>query len=253
MTVISRRQVLQRGGIATLGLLLPAELFSACDQIRAEKSPGRRTPDWLAFDDHEAAVVVEATARLIPGPEDEPSEAGHPGAREAGVVRYIDTMLGALSLSPAKVFAGGPFSDRAGSKVDDMATFIGLSTSEGYGWKVRLAGYRAAYSKGVVALDGLAGGDFLKASKAERDAALAKDPDGFMTLMFGHAIEGMYSVPEYGGNHDLVGWKDISFPGDVQPRGYTDSEVTDSDGPDRYTPDGVAVTLLALIHESSGK
>jgi hypothetical protein len=253
VTAISRRKALQRGGIAGLGLLLPSEVFSACDQIRAVKSPQRRTASWLVFTDHEAAVVVEATARLIPGPEDEPSEAGHPGAREAEVVRYIDTMLGALTLSPAKIFAGGPFSNRAGSKVDDMATFIGLSTAEAYGWKVRLAGYRAAYSKGVVALDGLAGGNFLKATNTERDAALTKDPDGFMALMFGHAIEGMYSVPEYGGNHDLVGWKDISFPGDVQPRGFTNKEVTDTDGPDRYTPEGVAATLLALIHDSSGK
>ncbi|MGO9196223.1 MAG: gluconate 2-dehydrogenase subunit 3 family protein [Acidimicrobiales bacterium] len=251
MTAISRRQALQRGGIAGLALLLPADLLSACSQIRAESTPTPNKGGWLVFTDHEADVVMEATARLIPGPEDDPAEKGHPGAREAGVVGYIDTMLGALELSPAKVFSGGPFSNRAGWRVDDMATFIGLSPSEAHGWRARLAGYRLAYSKGVPALDHLAGGDFATAANPERDAALKKDPDGFMTLLFGHAIEGMYSCPEYGGNKDLVGWKDISFPGDVQPTGYTASEVANSDGPDRYEPAGVAAKLLSLIDVSS--
>ena len=35
----------------------------------------------------------------------------------------------------------------------------------------------------------------------------------------------MYAVPEYGGNANLVGWSDIKFPGDSQPRGYTNAEV----------------------------
>ena len=35
----------------------------------------------------------------------------------------------------------------------------------------------------------------------------------------------MYSNPEYGGNANLVGWRDIKFPGDTQPRGYTDAQV----------------------------
>ena len=36
----------------------------------------------------------------------------------------------------------------------------------------------------------------------------------------------MYGAPEYGGNRDLVGWRSIGFEGDVQPRGYTDDEVS---------------------------
>jgi hypothetical protein len=37
----------------------------------------------------------------------------------------------------------------------------------------------------------------------------------------------MYGPPEYGGNRDLVGWFSIDHEGDVQPRGYTDSEVSE--------------------------
>lgn len=156
-------------------------------------------------------------------------------------------MLGALSLSPPKIFAGGPFSNRAGSPVDDMATFIGLNPAQAIGWKKRLATLRGQYRQGVVTLDRMAGGDFAGVSTGEMDEILAQDPGGFMTLMFGHAIEGMYSVPEYGGNAGLVGWHEISWPGDRQPRGYTDAQVSLSDGPDGYVPKGIGEQLLQLL------
>ena len=198
----------------------------------------------------EATVVEEATARLIPGPADDPSEAGHPGAREANVTRYIDTMLGAFLLRPHKVFAGGPFSNRAGWPVNDMATFLRLTASQTYAWTQRLAGLRRQYRQGVAKLDQMAGGDFTKLSSTKMDEILAQDPDGFMTLLFGHAIEGMYSAPEYGGNAGLVGWRDIDFPGDRQPRGFTDTEVSRSDGPDVYVPSGIGEQVLKLLASS---
>jgi hypothetical protein len=263
MTAMSRRRLLQGGGLAVLAALLPPELLAGCTTSTATLSTSSQPPTThpltsaprtlLVFDAHEAAVVTDATARLIPGPMDDPAEAGHPGAREANVTRYIDTLLGALSVTPQAVFAGGPFSNRAGNATDDMARFIGLGPAEAAGWKLRLASYQAQYRRGVPALDRLAGGDFTTASDDDMDAVLVKDPGGFVTLMFGHAIEAMYSCPEYGGNEDLVGWIDIKFPGDCQPRGYTPSEVTNSDGPDAYVPDGSAAELLGLMRASSGK
>jgi hypothetical protein len=37
----------------------------------------------------------------------------------------------------------------------------------------------------------------------------------------------MYGAPEYGGNRGLIGWISIGFAGDVQPRGYSDAEVSE--------------------------
>jgi gluconate 2-dehydrogenase gamma chain len=48
-------------------------------------------------------------------------------------------------------------------------------------------------------------------------------------LLYVHACEGAYGAPEYGGNRDLAGWQAIGFPGDVQPRGYADEEVSGRD------------------------
>jgi hypothetical protein len=44
-------------------------------------------------------------------------------------------------------------------------------------------------------------------------------------MLYEHCCEGMYGAPEYGGNRELAAWSAIGFPGDVQPRGYTDAEV----------------------------
>ncbi|MGH9296092.1 MAG: gluconate 2-dehydrogenase subunit 3 family protein [Acidimicrobiales bacterium] len=254
MEPLSRRQVLRGTGLAGLAALLPPELLAACSRARGEppSAPGEGG-ELLVLDTHEAAVVREATARLIPGPLDDPAEAGHPGAREANVTRYIDWMLGALTLSPAKIFAGGPFSNRAGFPTDDMARFIGLSPAASHAWSRRLSGWKTAYRRGVRDLDKAARGSFLAASTGRRDDVLASDPGGFTTLLFSHAIEAMYSNPEYGGNAALSGWKEIGFPGDVQPRGYSAAQVSRSDGPDPYRPEGITADLLTLIAVSNGR
>ena len=54
-------------------------------------------------------------------------------------------------------------------------------------------------------------------------------------LLFEHTIEGLYASPEYGGNRGLVGWKEIGFPGDVQPRGYTATRSSVPTAPTRWT------------------
>jgi hypothetical protein len=103
------------------------------------------------------------------------------------------------------------------------------------------------YQAGVAALDAAAGGDFSAAAPTTQDTILAQDPGGFMSLLMQHTIEGMYSNPEYGGNAGLVGWKDIAFPGDSQPRGYTADQVSTSDGPDELDLNSVVKGALALI------
>jgi hypothetical protein len=235
---ISRRTFLAGTSLLPLASMVPRDVFEQAYE---------QTTAFRVLTSHEAAVVVAATARLVPGPTDDPAEMGHPGAREANVVRYIDTMLGALGPSPAKVFAGGPYSNRAGGTRDDMARFIPLDAVERTAWKTRLAGLQQQYRAGVVALDGAAGGDFTTASTSTQDAVLAQDPGGFMSLLMQHTIEGMYSNPEYGGNANLVGWKDISFPGDSQPRGYTPEQVSTSDGPDELELNPAVQGALALI------
>ena len=204
------------------------------------------------FTSHQAAVVEAATARIAPGPSDDPAEAGHPGAREADVTGYIDSMLGALGAldagSPPMIFAGGPWSNRHTSGPDLMARFMPLDPVATIAWRKRLTAWQDQYRKGIATLDKLAGGDFTKAPAAAQDKILAgSGASSFTSLLFEHTIEGLYAAPEYGGNRGLAGWKDIGFPGDIQPRGYTAEEVSRSDGPDPVDKTGVVADVLKLL------
>ena len=183
--------------------------------------------------DHLRPTLEVAVDRLVP-----PTADGHPGARALGVVDYIDGLLNAFAFDPPRIWAGGPFSGRAGGTAgfDD---FLPLSPLEALAWRTRIegsngiperermgpvVGWQREYMTGLLAL----GTDFAHVSTAEQDARLAAIPE-FRDLLYQHAVEGAYAAPEYGGNHDLHGWQAIGFPGDVQPRGYTDAEV---EGPD---------------------
>jgi Gluconate 2-dehydrogenase subunit 3 len=220
---VSRRRVL--GGLSLLPLVAvngvpPAASADPADVVDAADTP------YLYLSPHQAAVLDAATRRLIPGPEDDPGELNSPGAHEANVVRYLDVMLAAFSFSPAKVHAGGPWSDRAGGSQDFMANFVPLDRAQNYAWQQRIANLRTQYTNGIALLDQLAGGDFSTASRKTQDSILRTGQAvSFTQVLFGHTIEGMYSVPEYGGNANLVGWRDIKWPGDSQPRGYTNAEV----------------------------
>jgi hypothetical protein len=181
------------------------------------------------FTDDEHRALEAACERLIP------STAGHPGATALGVADYIDGLLGAFTVDPPRIWAGGPFSGRRGGKAS-FDEFLPLSRLEELAWRTRIegsqgitererngpvAGWQQEYREGLAAL----GDDFAGLAAAEQDARLDAVP-GFKQLLYGHACEGAYGAPEYGGNRDLLGWRAIGFPGDVQPRGYTDEEVS---------------------------
>jgi hypothetical protein len=214
-------------------------------------SPPKRAPKTRVlrfFTSHQAAVVEDATARIAPGPGDDPAEAGHAGAREADVTTYIDTMLGALEGDKPMIFAGGPWSNRHTSGPDLMDLFVTLDPVTKIAWRKRLTSWQQQYTKGLEALDKLAGGDFTKAAPAKQDKIMAKQSvSTFTALLFEHTIEGLYANPEYGGNRGLVGWKDIGFPGDSQPRGYTSDEVERSDGHDPIANTGIVADVLKLL------
>ena len=242
---LGRRTLITAVPVATL---LGAAGCTGPDGRPAGGEPSGQPAAGRFFTSHEAAVVEAATARIAPGPADDPAEAGHPGAREAGVTGYIDSMLGALTGPAPVIFAGGPWSNRHASGPDRMADFIPLDPVTLIAWRKRLQGWQEQYREGVAALDRLAGGDFAVAGPEEQDKILARqDTSTFRSLLFEHTIEGLYANPEYGGNRGLAGWRDIGFPGDVQPSGYPPGEVERSDGRDPVAAAGVVADVLKFL------
>ena len=185
---------------------------------------------WLT--EHEHAVVAAAADRLIPPYED------HPGASALGVADYVDNLLGAFELDPPRIWAGGPFSGRAGGE-PSFDQFLPMSRLEELAWRTRIEGskgmvererngaiigWQQQYRDGVAAL----GHDYCSLSPEEQDARLDATPE-FKSLLYAHACEGAYGAPEYGGNRGMSGWTAIKYDGDVQPRGWTDAEVSGRD------------------------
>jgi hypothetical protein len=91
-------------------------------------------------------------------------------------------------------------------------------------WNGPVVGLQERYLDGLTAL----GADFAGLAPDEQDARLDAVPD-FAALLHEHACESAYGDPVYGGNRDGAGWRDIGFPGDVQPRGWTAVEVSRRD------------------------
>ncbi len=136
-----------------------------------------------AFFNHDDAATVAAFAeRLMPG------AAGKPGARQAGVLDYIDLAL-------AGAYA-------------DLQDFYrrGLAQLDRY--------CRHSY-----------GEPFVRLSAARQDEVVAALEDGkaaeftwptaqaFFSTIRTHTMEGMFADPVYGGNKDFAGWKLVGFPG----------------------------------------
>jgi len=183
-------------------------------------------PVWL--NDDEFRILTAACERLIPSDETA-------GAADAGAPDYIDGMLGAFAFDPPRIWAGGPSSGRFGG-VAGFETFHRLTALDELAWRMRIegslgiperefngpvVGWQELYRRGLADL----GVDFRDVSEDEQDARLRAHHE-FTTLLYEHCCEGMYGAPEYGGNRHTVAWQAIDFLGDVQPRGFTDAEVS---------------------------
>jgi len=167
-------------------------------------------------------------------------------AAELGLA--VDDPARPLTVTGGLTFAGGPWSNRHASGPDRMTDFIPPDPVTLIAWRQRLESWQEQYREGVAALDRLAGGDFAVAGHKEQDKILASATAGtFLSLLFEHTIEGMYANPEYGGNRGLAGWKDIRYPGDIQPRGYTSEEVERSDGRDPVDNTGIVADVLKFL------
>ena len=243
---LTRRQVLRWGVVGGAAALLPARGPWGCGGTVAVEQPAA---NFLTAS--EQRTVHAVTARIIPTD-------ALPGAVEAGAAAYINRLLSQLPAEhePGNVFAGGPFSNRnafpdavtgtASTKFppDHFAQFIPLTRLQLMSWRVQLlgtaavpgsdfntavlgpvVGLRNQYRTGLAEIQSkstaMFGADFAALTTEQQDQILAAIDTNFLGLITGHTLEGMFSVPEYGGNTDLVGWNLIHYDGDSQPLGYS--------------------------------
>jgi gluconate 2-dehydrogenase gamma chain len=140
----------------------------------------------------ETSALDALVARIVPGDE------GDPGAREAGVVTYIDRAL------------AGPYADWQLAYREGLR-LLNVHAIEKYGDKFH------ALSEGDQ--DAIVGA--LEANEVPGFGGNGSAE--FFAMIWAHTIEGMLCDPSYGGNRNGVGWKLIGFPG--AQYGYTAEEM----------------------------
>jgi len=178
------------GAVAGAGLV-PDALAQDHKRHAAANAPASAHPHSTGaghgafLNDDDAAIVAAFTERLMPG------APGKPGAREAGVLNYIDLAL-------------------AGA-YEDLQDFYrrGLASLDAYCRKTHNAPFprldAARQDKVITALEeGKATGFTWPTAQA------------FFNTVRTHTMEGMFADPIYGGNKDFAGWRLVSFPG-AQP------------------------------------
>jgi gluconate 2-dehydrogenase gamma chain len=139
------------------------------------------------FTEVEALIVAAAAARIFP------SDDSGPGAKEAGVVIYIDHQLAGPYGHDSFRYTQGPFDENAPREF-------------GYQGKATPA---ETYREGLKSLKGFPG-----LSPEEEDKKLEQiENTHLFALLRQHTLEGMFCDPIHGGNIDMVGWQLVGFPG----------------------------------------
>jgi gluconate 2-dehydrogenase gamma chain len=149
------------------------------------------------FTEEEALIVAAAAARIFP------SDDSGPGAKEAGVVIYIDRQLAGPYGRDRYRYTQGPFDENAPREF-------------GYQGKATPS---ETYREGLKGLKG-----FDRLSPEEQDKKMHEIENTHLFAMLRqNTIEGMFSDPVHGGNIEMVGWQLVGFPG---PRMSNYGELT---------------------------
>lgn len=175
------------------------------------------------------------TARLLPGPPEDPD----PGALEAGAAEAIVRLLDGFAVPEPPIHAA------------QGGGFIPLDSVAELGWRIRLEGSRGLpereFAGPVTGLaqrltDGLAlldrrtreacGAAFRDAAAVDQDAVLEAADDElqeFISEMLVLTLEVVYGPSQYGANRDGANWRALRWPGFTQPRGFTPQQVSEPD------------------------
>lgn len=171
------------GAVTGAGL---AQEAAAQDAKAATPAPSGQSADTSGrgafFSEEDAATVGAFVERLMPGAPD------MPGAREAGVVNYIDLAL-------------------AGAYADQQDFYrAGLAALEAY--------CRSAHNAAFARLDAARQDAVIKALEDNKATGFTwPSAPAFFNTLRTHTIEGMFCDPIYGGNKDFAGWRLVGFPG----------------------------------------
>jgi len=202
MNELNRRNFLLRTGTGLSAAWItanwPALLSAATHAHDAAKAA--IPPKFEFFTPAEAAEVEAITAHIIPTDDT-------PGAREAGVVYFIDRAIATFAADGQKTYREGLPELQA--RVKEM--FPSAS---------KFSSLTAEQQDAVLH-------SFDEGGPSTRRAMRARGAQSFFETIRVHTIQGFLIDPEFGGNHDGVGWKIIGREMEhtfQSPFGYYDKD-----------------------------
>jgi gluconate 2-dehydrogenase gamma chain len=172
----------------------------------------RHSPALMFFNELEARTVEALVARVIP------TEPNSPGAREAGVVIYIDRAVAGYFRDLQTLYRAGIQELNEFSESRCGAAFADLSDEQQDSLLAELGGQERGSNSSDNALRGGAAVDELRSSPSTpNQRPTPESEDSLLTRFFAvvcdQTIQGMFCDPIYEGNRNGIGWKLIGFPG----------------------------------------
>ncbi len=165
-----------------LWLLSAVGLASARRLLGREPAHTTPAPGFLWLNAHQVECLEAIGEQIIPADQD-------PGARDAGVVHYIDRVLAHEQRSKQPLYAAG----LAGTDETSRAMF-GKDFA------------RLPFENQSAVLTAIEQG------KAEGEAWKKLSSAQFFTTVWNHVLEGFYGPPSHGGNKNYASWKMVGFP-----------------------------------------
>jgi gluconate 2-dehydrogenase gamma chain len=150
------------------------------------------------FNDHEARTVDALAHRVIPGDENDP------GAREAGVIVYIDRSLAGAYENLQPLYQSGLHELDELCREQHGRAFVALTEVE----------QDTVLTSIEVVVEELPTehGAEPRGGHSVADARHAR-LSYFFAVVREHVLQGFFCDPVYGGNQGTVGWKLVGFPG----------------------------------------
>jgi gluconate 2-dehydrogenase gamma chain len=211
---MTRLGLLQKGAVAGAAGVAAGSLI----QITPAAAAPEAAPPTLQFFTQWEFDYVTAMAETI-----WPTDKLGAGAREAGVGYYIDGQLAGSWGQGHRFYLNGPF-------------FAPADT--GHGWQIPMTPadvYRAFLPGYDDYVRQNFGNPYTLLTADQQTAAMTALQTGKATVPIGgttsfassdfysmfrqNVLEGMLADPSYGGNKNMVGWKQIGYPGDPMRRG----------------------------------
>jgi gluconate 2-dehydrogenase gamma chain len=210
MNELNRRNFLLRAGTgfsaAWVTANWPALLSASTHAHSAAKAA--TPPKFEFFTPDEAAEIEAITARIIPTDDS-------PGAREAGVVYFIDRGLATFGVDDQKTYRGGlpELQARVSEVFPDTTKFSALTPEQ--------------QDEVLHTFDEPAKPSQTAANSGQRAIRPRPGAQNFFETLRQHTIAGFLIDPDYGGNHDGAGWKVIGREREHMfqaPFGYYDKD-----------------------------